>query len=199
VGAGWNQPEYDAFGIPFDHRVDRLEEALQIINPLLKEGRVDFVGKYYQARNCVIRPRGPRPEGPPLLMGSFGPRMLHLTAKYADMWNTAYLHQPHSLDDPLAKLHQACRDVGRDPNSLQVTALISLAYPDLGEMPKFEDEPLIGTKEEIAAAIQGYEARGVSHLMFHCTPYNREALDRLAESLALCRQSRSEMNEPAHG
>jgi alkanesulfonate monooxygenase SsuD/methylene tetrahydromethanopterin reductase-like flavin-dependent oxidoreductase (luciferase family) len=169
--------------------VDRLEEALQIINPLLKEGRVDFVGKYYQARNCVIRRHGPRPEGPPLLMGSFGPRMLHLTAKYADMWNTAYLHQPYSLDEPLAKLHQACRDAGRDPSSLEITVLISLAYPDLGEMPKFEDEPLIGTKEEIAAAIQGYEARGVSHLIFHFTLYNLEALDRLAESVALYRQA----------
>jgi probable F420-dependent oxidoreductase len=188
IGAGWNQAEYDAFGIPFDHRVDRFEEALQIINPLLKTGHLDFVGKYYQARNCEIKPRGPRPKGPPLLVGSFGPRMLRLTAKYADMWNTCYLHQPHSLDEPLAKLHQACQEVGRNPGSLEITVLVSLTYPELGEMPEFEDEVLSGTKEEIAAAMQGYEARGVSHLMFHCTPYNREVLERLAESMALYRQ-----------
>ncbi|RPJ37810.1 MAG: LLM class flavin-dependent oxidoreductase, partial [Chloroflexi bacterium] len=51
LGAGWNQPEFDAFGIPNDHRVSRFEEALQIIVPLLREGCVDFQGKYYQARN----------------------------------------------------------------------------------------------------------------------------------------------------
>src|SRR5215468_8708681 len=61
VGAGWNEPEYQALGLPFDHRVDRLEEALQILGPLLREGRVDFAGKYYHARDCAIAPRGPRP------------------------------------------------------------------------------------------------------------------------------------------
>src|SRR5262245_33473865 len=44
VGAGWQEPEYEAFGIPFDHRVDRFEEALQILKPLLQEGHVDFRG-----------------------------------------------------------------------------------------------------------------------------------------------------------
>ena len=52
LGAGWNQPEYEAFGIPYDHRVSRFEEAVQIIQPLLKTGQVDFSGKYYQAKEC---------------------------------------------------------------------------------------------------------------------------------------------------
>lgn len=75
VGAGWNKPEYEAFGWPIDHRVSRFEEALQIIRPLLKEGRVDFAGKYYQAKDCEIRPMGPRAGGPPLMISSFGKRM----------------------------------------------------------------------------------------------------------------------------
>ena len=70
VGAGWNEPEYRAFGLPFDHRVDRFEEALQIIKPLLRTGHVDFAGRYYEARDCEDAPRGPRPEGPPLMVGS---------------------------------------------------------------------------------------------------------------------------------
>ena len=65
IGAGWNEPEYRAFGLPFDRRVDRFEEALQIITPLLREGRVDFAGQHYTARDCEILPRGPRPSGPP--------------------------------------------------------------------------------------------------------------------------------------
>jgi alkanesulfonate monooxygenase SsuD/methylene tetrahydromethanopterin reductase-like flavin-dependent oxidoreductase (luciferase family) len=63
IGAGWNEPEYQAFGLPFDHRVARFEEALQILNPLLREGHVDFAGQYYGARNCDIVPRGPGQKG----------------------------------------------------------------------------------------------------------------------------------------
>ena len=98
IGAGWNEPEYQAFGLPFDHRVGRFEEALQIIKPLLRDGHVDFTGKYYQARNCEIVPRGPRSEGPPLMVGCErkSPRMLKLTAKYADLWNTGYMG-PHDM------------------------------------------------------------------------------------------------------
>jgi alkanesulfonate monooxygenase SsuD/methylene tetrahydromethanopterin reductase-like flavin-dependent oxidoreductase (luciferase family) len=52
IGAGWNEPEHQAFGLPFDHRVSRLAEALQILGPLLREGHVDFEGKYYQTTGC---------------------------------------------------------------------------------------------------------------------------------------------------
>src|ERR1051326_2719433 len=68
VGAGWNEPEYQAFGLPFDHRVGRFEEALQILQPLLHAGQVDFAGQYYQARHCDIVPRGSRLEGPLLMV-----------------------------------------------------------------------------------------------------------------------------------
>jgi alkanesulfonate monooxygenase SsuD/methylene tetrahydromethanopterin reductase-like flavin-dependent oxidoreductase (luciferase family) len=100
IGAGWNEAEFRAFGMPVDHRVTRLEEALQIITPLLREGHVDFTGRYYQARDCEITPRGPRDRGPPVLIGGSGPRMLRLTAQYADMWNAAYLSVPASLVAP---------------------------------------------------------------------------------------------------
>ena len=60
MGAGWHQPEFDAFGYDFERRVDRFEEALQIVNPLLKGETVDFVGTHYTANDCVITPAGPR-------------------------------------------------------------------------------------------------------------------------------------------
>ena len=188
VGAGWNQPEYDAFGAPFDHLVDRFEEALQIIRPLLKEGRVDFKGTYYQATNCEILPPGPRADGPPLLIGSFGPRMMRLTAQYADLWNTAYLHRPASLNEPRAQLQAACADVGRDPVTLDVTALIALGYPDLGDLPKVTETYLTGSEEDVAAVLRDYAQMGVTHLMFHVEPYTAEALSRLAASIKLYRQ-----------
>ncbi|MCP4428815.1 MAG: LLM class flavin-dependent oxidoreductase [Chloroflexi bacterium] len=190
IGAGWNKPEYDAFGLPFDHRVDRFEEALQIIRPLLRDGYVDFEGQYYQARNCQITPRGPSPNGPPLMVGSFGPRMLRLTAQYADIWNTAYLHQPESLDEPLEQMKAACDEVGRDIAALEVTAGMALGYPDLGDLSKFM-EHLSGSTEEIAQAMLEYDRRGVAHLMFHVAPYQPETLDRLAEAMNLYRQLRA--------
>jgi len=186
VGAGWNEPEYHAFGLPFDHRADRFEEALQILKPLLREGHVDFAGRYYQARNCDVLPRGPRAEGPPLMVGSEGPRMLKLTAQYADLWNTGYMGKPDTMAQRLAKIEAACREIGRDPATLGITALIGLWFPDLqAKKPKFFDNPLTGTAQEIAAAMRGYAELGVKHVMFQCEPYTHEARRRLTEAVHL--------------
>jgi probable F420-dependent oxidoreductase len=187
IGAGWNQPEYEAFGLPFDHRVDRLEEALQVIRPLLRDGHTSFAGTYYQARDCEIAPRGPRPAGPPLLIGGEGPRMLSLTARYGDMWNTGYLGEPATAKEPLARIAAACQAEGRDPATLPVTVFIGLWFPDLRpDRPRFE-HTLTGTPTEIAAAMHGYEELGVPHIMFQCAPFNEESFGRLTEALRLYR------------
>jgi alkanesulfonate monooxygenase SsuD/methylene tetrahydromethanopterin reductase-like flavin-dependent oxidoreductase (luciferase family) len=182
VGAGWNQPEYNAFGIPFDYRVSRFEEALQIIRPLLKEGYTDFEGKYYRAKDCEIRPRGPRPAGPPLMVGCGEPRMLRLTAKYADQWNIGYMSTPDTLLPHLEHMKAACKEVGRDISTLEITALVALGFPDLiDKLPEFENGVLTGDNQTLAETMRAYEEMGVSHLMFHVVPYRREALERLAE------------------
>ena len=199
IGAGWNEPEYEAFGLPFDHRVDRLEEALQIIKPLLRIGHVDFSGKYYQARNCEIAPRGPREEGPPLMVGGEGPRMLKLTAQHADLWNTGYMGGPETMPERLAKIGAACRGVGRDPATLGITAFIGLWFPDLlPTKPKFLDAPLSGTPKEIAAAMRGYEELGMRHIMFQLEPYTPETRQRLTEALQLYRGTDRRGNTSNH-
>jgi len=160
VGAGWNQPEYDAFGYPFDHRVDRFEEALQIIHPLLKEGKVDFSGTYYKAHNCEITPCSPRPGGPSLLIGGSRERMLQLTARYADIWNVGYMSIPRSVDSMKKKMDKACQTEGRDPETLQYSYMISLAYPDLAGWDKDKKRGyLSGNAEEIAMALIEFEKR----------------------------------------
>jgi probable F420-dependent oxidoreductase len=189
VGAGWNEPEYKAFGLPYDHRVDRFEEALQILKPLLRDGHVDFTGKYYQALNCENLPLGPRPQGPPLMVGGEGPRMLRLAAQYGDTWNTGYMGVPETMADPFARIQAACREVGRDPATLGVTAFIGLWFPDLGKRPAFFDKPLTGTVPELAAAIRGYAELGVPHIMFQLAPYNAEARQRLTEAVQLYRST----------
>jgi alkanesulfonate monooxygenase SsuD/methylene tetrahydromethanopterin reductase-like flavin-dependent oxidoreductase (luciferase family) len=184
IGAGWNQPEYEAFGLPFDHRVSRFEEALQIIRPLIKEGCVDFEGKYYSARHCEIRPIGRRAHRPPLMVGCGEPRMLRLTARYADLWNVGYLGQVDDLTGPRQALLQACQEIGRDPSTLGVTALLYAHYPRLMPLPcGLDNPPLSGTPTQVARAILAYEQAGVEHIMFHMLPYKPAAIRKLEQSL----------------
>jgi alkanesulfonate monooxygenase SsuD/methylene tetrahydromethanopterin reductase-like flavin-dependent oxidoreductase (luciferase family) len=74
VGAGYHKFEYDAFGFPFDDKYSRFAEAIQIVHGLLKTGHIDFHGKFYSARDCELKPRGPRPQGPPIMFGQQGPQ-----------------------------------------------------------------------------------------------------------------------------
>jgi alkanesulfonate monooxygenase SsuD/methylene tetrahydromethanopterin reductase-like flavin-dependent oxidoreductase (luciferase family) len=128
----------------------------------------------------------------PLMIGSFGPRMLRLTAQYADLWNTAYLSQPATLTKPRQALWEACQEMGRDPATLSITALVALGYPDLvAQMPEFENGVLTGSTDEIAAALRSYAQMGVAHLMFHLAPHTSEALARLAEAILRYRESKN--------
>jgi probable F420-dependent oxidoreductase len=192
LGAGWHQPEFDAFGIPFDHKVDRFEEALQIIVPLLREGQVDFSGKYYSAPNCELRPRGPRPGGPQIMVASSKPRMLKLTARYADSWNTAWLGQPTKLAERRALLEAACVEEDRDPSTLAVTVGVSVHYAAPGqplEKPPAPDKALFGPAEEVAAGLRAYAEQGVAHVICSLEPATPESLEWLAEALRIYRAS----------
>lgn len=190
LGAGWHQPEFDAFGFPFDHKVDRFEEALQIIGPLLRDGYVDFTGKYYSAPNCELRPRGPRPSGPPILIGAFKPRMLQLTARHADSWNTCWLGHAPALAEPRSKIEAACVAEGRDPATLDVTVGVSIKYPArLGadEPTPGPDKVITGTPREVADAFQEYTQQGAAHLICSLSPCHTESLSWLAEAFNLYR------------
>jgi probable F420-dependent oxidoreductase len=191
LGAGWHKPEFDAFGYPFDHRVDRFEEALQILSPLLKGKGVDFVGKHYQARDCVISPLGPRPTGIPLLVGAHGPRMLRLTARYADMWNKAWLGDVEDFNEPLTQIQQACLEEGRDPDTLALTANVSVIFPEIGEPLPFAANPLQGTVESLAQAFQRYEKAGIAHIIIQYTPRTLQGLARLIEAVAFYHEMES--------
>ena len=112
---GWAEWEFRAFGFPFDHRVSRFEEAIQIIAGLLRGGRVDFEGAFHVARDCELRPPGPRPHGLPIKIGASSPRMLGLTVRYAGAWNADFGSSPESIRPLTEALDAACHQVGRDP------------------------------------------------------------------------------------
>lgn len=187
VGAGWHEPEFDAFGYSFARRVDRFEEALQILLPLLRGETVNFAGNHYQAKDCVITPPGPRPDGIPLLIGAGQPRMLRLTARYADMWNTAWLGESAGLTERLEKLHSACADVGRDPATMGITVGVSPIFPELGASGAWAQNPITGSPAELAQALQKYADMGVAHIILQLAPFNLTAVERAAEAVRLYR------------
>jgi alkanesulfonate monooxygenase SsuD/methylene tetrahydromethanopterin reductase-like flavin-dependent oxidoreductase (luciferase family) len=129
LGAGWYDPEYRAFGYPTDHRVGRFEEAIRIIGPLVGGEQVTVAGRYYQVRDAVLRPPPDRPI--PILVAGKGRRMLRLTARYADAWNTAWFGLPDELlYRRLAELDAALEAEGRDPATLRRTVGMEVWDPD---------------------------------------------------------------------
>jgi hypothetical protein len=96
--------------------------------------------------------------------------------------------KPETMAEPLAKIEAACREAGRDPATIGITALIGLWFPDLqAKQPSFFDHPLTGTAQEIAVSMRGYAELGVQHIMFQCEPFTPEARRRLTEALHLYR------------
>jgi alkanesulfonate monooxygenase SsuD/methylene tetrahydromethanopterin reductase-like flavin-dependent oxidoreductase (luciferase family) len=191
VGAGYHEPEFTAFGYSYDHRAARFEEALTIMTTLLRQGQIDFAGIYYQARDCELRPRGPRPGGPPILIAGAtpaGPRMLRLGAERADLWND-WLVWGRSWPDAVAplrrRLDEACVAVGRDPSSLERTATIQIAFGEEHRNRPGGEEPLAGTPEELAGAIRGFAWEGISHLQLVLSPNSEATLEALAPALDL--------------
>jgi probable F420-dependent oxidoreductase len=185
LGAGWHQPEYEAFGYPFDHLASRFEEAMQIIAPLLHEGQVDFQGQYYQAHNCVLRPRGPSHNGPPILIAGRRPRMLQLTAQYADAWNTAWHVEPTEVHEQYDAFRQACTVVGRNPAAVELTAGTNVRLLSAGEDADAA-RTISGSPEYIASRLQGFAEEGVTHLIVMLEPLNLESIEqfgRIAKSL----------------
>lgn len=191
LGAGWHEPEYDAFGFPYDHRVSRFEEALTIIHSLLRTGHVDFAGKFYSARDCELRPRGPRPQGPPIVIGSSSPRMMNLMVKYADAWNKDRLNSVEQLLQVEATVDAACLAASRDPNTLG--RIVGIQIDTLNETREAfsprqwvrEPWPLTGSPEQLAEQIRAYTRSRCDHLVIWLDPVTPTAVESFAPVLEL--------------
>jgi len=186
LGAGWNQAEFTAFGFPFDHRVSRFEEALQIIAPLVRSGHVDFTGDYYHVTDCLDLPRGPRPQGASLLVAGFAPRMLRLAARYADSINTGF-----NIDDPSsahATIAKACAEVNRDPATLAITIPGWAAFPDIGPTPPHMHEAIFNSAEALAEHMYRSATAGVAQVMYDFRPNTVAGLQRIVDAAQIYHQ-----------
>lgn len=184
LGAGSYDPEYEAFGYPTDHRVGRFEEALQIIGPLLRGESVAFAGRYHQVSDAMLLPPPDRPI--PILVAAKGPRMLRLTARYADAWNTAWFGHPDDrLHQRLADLETALDAEGRDPATLRRTVGMHVLDPDVATSDDGDDVAFKGSVDELASLIDAYEALAFDDVIVVLQPMTGQSLDRLAEAVRL--------------
>jgi alkanesulfonate monooxygenase SsuD/methylene tetrahydromethanopterin reductase-like flavin-dependent oxidoreductase (luciferase family) len=189
LGAGWAEPEYTAFGFPYDHRFSRFEEAFTIIRKLIREGHVDVAGEYYEARNCDLRPRGPRPEGMPIMVGTFGgERMTRLIAEHADSWNV-WVNSTGNRASGVPPLREAvdaaCRAVGRDPATLERTAAVMVDFEGAYGRPGQAVPSLAGTPEELAEEMRAYAREGISHVQIYPDPCTVAGIEAFAPVLEI--------------
>jgi probable F420-dependent oxidoreductase len=188
LGCGWHEPEFDAFGYPFDHRVSRFEEGLEIIAPLLRGESVTFEGRYHTAVDAELIPRPVRPGGPPILIAGKQPRMLELVARFAHQWNGAWYGFPDRADELRTRLGNvagALETAGRDPSTLALTAGIFVAYE--GAADNAPERAIRGSTTEVADALAGYAELGVSHLIAHVYPRTTDSVARLGEAAVVAR------------
>ncbi|MDH3691167.1 MAG: LLM class flavin-dependent oxidoreductase [Gammaproteobacteria bacterium] len=191
LGAGWNKVEFEAYGFVHDQTVARFAEAFTIVRTLLREGAIDYEGEFYSARECELVPRGPRLNGPPIMLGARGPRMLRIGMAHADAWNgwhEWYGNRSDGLPNLLAEVDAACADVGRPPAEVTRSVVVLVALTGAvgrmaGDAAKREVEPMRGTPDELAEALAAYAAHGISHLQLVLDPITPGAIEEMAPVL----------------
>ena len=192
LGTGWHEPEFAACGYPFDHRVDRFEEALAIVTGLLREGHVDFQGTYHTARECELRPRGPRPQGPPTLVGTRGgERMMRLAARHADAWNRDF---PTANPDfvpfsPRTSPPGKPKSTPPAPRSAATRRRWGGRRGVLVDLPIAPGREgwnaLIGSPADLAEGLRAYARAGFSHVQLWLEPSTVEGIEAFAPVLGL--------------
>ena len=177
MGAAWNESEHLGYGFdfpPIKERMDRLEEALQIIKLMFSEDRPSFAGKHYRIDRALNVPRPIQAGGPPILVGGGGEkRTLRLVARYADM-----SHWFGSLEDIRRKreiLDRYCEEEGRDPASITRTmgspvVLVENEGQVKSVMERMPPERRLmfkaATPEQAAEILQDYIEAGIEGFTF---------------------------------
>jgi alkanesulfonate monooxygenase SsuD/methylene tetrahydromethanopterin reductase-like flavin-dependent oxidoreductase (luciferase family) len=185
IGSGHAGRQAHAFGLPEDHVFGRFEEAVEIIIPLLRQGRADFEGTFHAARDLEQRPAGPRPRRIPILMGAKGPKMLQLAVRHADVWSW-YVEERSDLTEfrpRLDALLAACDAADRDPATIGRSAGIVVEPTSITGAADVLGVPVRGTPEKIADAFREFDRAGFTQLEVLLWPPTLAALEALAPVL----------------
>jgi alkanesulfonate monooxygenase SsuD/methylene tetrahydromethanopterin reductase-like flavin-dependent oxidoreductase (luciferase family) len=187
LGAGHAGRQAHAFGLPEDHVHGRFAEAIEIIVPLLREGRADFEGTFHAARDLEHRPVGPRPGRIPIMIGAKGPKMLRLAALHADIWSWFAEERSDLVEfgPRLAALEAACVDVGRDPATIGKSAGIVIEPTSVGGSEAVFGTPVRGSAEAIADSLRAFGAAGFTNVELLIWPPTLAAIDAIAPAIDL--------------
>jgi probable F420-dependent oxidoreductase len=186
LGAGWNEAEFRAFGIPYDRRVSRFEEAFEIIRRLLASERVTFAGRFYTVDDAVLLPAPAR--RPPLMVGANGPRMLRTALPHVDAWNTwweEYGNTPEGFAAMNDDVTRITREAGRAPEEVRRSACVLVALGGgAGERPHVVP-PVAGSPTRIAAHLRELADAGADEAILVVDPITERSIRELAEVVAL--------------
>jgi alkanesulfonate monooxygenase SsuD/methylene tetrahydromethanopterin reductase-like flavin-dependent oxidoreductase (luciferase family) len=186
LGAGWQENEHAAFGFPLlapGPRVTRFAEAIEIVHRLRTDDAVTFHGTHYDLTNA---PCSPKPVGTlPLLVGTASPRMLRLTARFADEWNTWGAPDENLRRTEL--FHAACDAEGRDPASVHRSAQ-ALVYLGAAEPSAPPERTIAGSDEQIIEELNRYVAAGVDEFAFLDDPLG-DTREQRFEAIAHIREA----------
>lgn len=186
LGSGWHQPEFDAFGLPFDERVGRFADQLEIVTAMLRDGVSTHTGRFHSTVSAPVRERAGR-VAPEVLVAARRPRMLRLTAQHADAWNTAWYGVPGpAYRETAGQLRAACDEVGRDPATLRTTVGFRVTA---GATDEDETRLVRGGAGAVADAIAAWADEGVDELVCWPEPGTRAGLDLLLAGVAAYRAS----------
>jgi probable F420-dependent oxidoreductase len=184
LGAGWNEAEFRAFGVPFDHRVSRFEEAFEIMRRLLAGERVTFAGRYHRVDEAILLP--PPARRPPLMVGGDGPRLLAATLPNVDAWNTwfnRFGNRPEGFAALNARIDEACECAGRDPRTLVRSACL-LVEVEGGRGERAADPaspPLM--LDELSASLVAFAQAGVHEAILVLDPITERSIRSLRTAL----------------
>lgn len=186
LGAGWNTPDFTAFGLPYDHRVARFEESFDIIRGLLDGSRVTVDGQYQRADDLVLLPQPTSPIH--LMVGSNGDRMLSITLPFVDVWNTwydDYGNTPEGFAALNARITQAATTAGRDPADIQRSACMFVTLGDGSNTRSYDKpvQPVRGTMIDIAAHIRSLADAGADEVIMVVDPITEDSIHSLGEAL----------------
>jgi probable F420-dependent oxidoreductase len=187
VGAGWNQAEFDAFGVPFDQRAARFEEAFTLVRRLLVGERVTVRGRFWSTEDAVLLPSPSRPI--PLMIGSTGPRVLAATLPWVGIWNTwfdLYGNTPEGFGSESAKVSAAARSVGRDPAQIERSACVLVVTDrSADERTVLPDcPPLEGPPGAIAGRLRELAEAGADEAILVASPITERSIRDLGAALS---------------
>ena len=180
LGAGWNEPEFAAFDLPYDHRVSRFAESFDVIRGLLAGERVTVHGRYHRAEDLVLLP--PPRRRVPMLIGSNGPRMLGLTLPHVDAWNTwfdDYGNDPGAFAALNARISAAAEQAGRDPAEIERSACVAVIVGNGGERPPTPGAPAVPA-DRLAGHLAALAAAGAAEAILVVDPITERSVEQLA-------------------